>query len=258
MRAILSRTILSLLILLATAPAWAGKILVLESDNAEGFVAGGTFDGSGSISVASGARLALMDERGVAITIKGPYTGIPGGGERSTGPSFLDRLAAIVKSPTAADNHPVLGATRAMTPVAVLPNMLALDVSATGSACVQSASNTVLWRPLPRPATTVTLARRSTSAGTPTSRPWPAGDATLPWPSELPLEEGLSYLVTLGTSNTQHILNVHVAPATDSDVATLDWMAGASCTAQAKALLADMGQRKIIEGRSASSAGLFE
>ncbi len=170
MRTILSQAILSLLILLATALACAWKILALEGDNAEGFTAGSTFDGGGSISVASGARLVLMDELGVAITIKGPYTGIPGGGASANGPSFLDRLAAIVKSPTAADNHPVLGATRTMGPVAVLPNAWALDVTATGSACMRGANPAVLWRPLPRPATTIVLQRRSAALNLPISK----------------------------------------------------------------------------------------
>ena len=222
-------TVLALLALATTSPAWAGKILVLESDGMDEYAAGRTFDGSGQIDVPAGARLVLMDERGVAVTIKGPYTGIPGGGDRSTGPSFLDRLAAIVKAPSIADNHPVLGATRAMTPVPVLPNKWALDVTATGSACVRGVSDAALWRPTPRPATTITLARRSPTTPVVT-KSWPINEATLPWPAEAPLEEGASYLVTLATATTQHILNVRVAPATDSDVALLDWMAGAGCS----------------------------
>ncbi len=251
--------LLALFAVLAISPAWANKILVLESDGVNDFAAGRTFDGGKTISVPAAARLVLMDERGVAVTIKGPYTGVPGGGSGgATGPSFLDRLAAIVKSPTAGDSHPAPGATRSMTPVAVLPNMWALDVTATGSACVRRGEDAVLWRPQPRPATSISFTRRTANAGAPVTKPWRINDPTLPWPNELPLDEGTSYVVTLDTSTTQHILTVHVAPTTDSETATLDWMASAGCTAQAKALLSDMGQRKIVEGRTVSSAGIFE
>jgi len=250
------RILLVVLAMCIAAPAWAGKILVLESEGVTGFAAGYTFDGSSEITVPAGARIVLMDEGGIAVTVKGPYKGIPGGTERAAGPTFLDRVAAILAASNAS-SHPVLGATRSpVGPPPLLPDVWALDVTRDGAACVRGSGDVVLWRPTPRPATSVAISRGI--AGTPAqvSRQWPAAQATVPWPNEMPLADGTPYVVKLGDAPAARSLVIRKTDTVlDSDLATLDWLASAGCTPQAKILLTVMGQRRVVEGPLAK---LFE
>jgi hypothetical protein len=248
------RAICALFILLVASPAWAGKILVLESEGMAGFAAGQTFDGAIEINVPAGARLVLMDERGIAVTVKGPYKGVPGGGAHAAGPSFLDRVSAILTAPST--SQPVLGATRSpFGPAPALPDVWALDVTRDGPACVRAEGQTMLWRPTPRPTTNVTLTP-GTNAPAHDRLPWPAAQATLAWPAELPLEDGLPYSIMLADANATRAMVIRKAGmGLPSEVATLDWLAGVGCTSQAKVLLTVMAQRRVVEG---PLARLFE
>jgi len=248
------RTLLLAFTLLGAMPAAAGTLLVLESDGVATLKVGQIIDSKSSISVPAGARLVLMDERGQAATLKGPYGGIPGGSDRAEGPTFLQRLSAVLTAPSTTQADTVLGATRTVAPKSVPPSAWAVDVSAGGTACVRTQADLVLWRPAPRAARIVNM----TSGGKNVSFTWPANEATAKWPEGLALADGATFEVSMGSSEKPQAFKIMTAKQPlENDASTLSWLSGADCTAQARVLLGQVGARRTVEG-TATKGPVFE
>jgi hypothetical protein len=250
-----------LALVLAASPAWAAKLLVLQSNTATLFHKSQMLDGRQKISLPDGAVIVLMDETGRTVTIKGPYTGAPGGADRENGPTFLQRLSAMIQSPEGSAEHPVLGATRAFETLPAPPDLWAIDVTNGGSMCTRAPSRLstggmALWRPAPRPAAMLTITGPD---GASAQVAWAAGEAMVSWPPSIRTADSGAYKAQLDPGPAPQSFVLHVAPGPFSgETALLEWLSSSNCVAQARAMLVDMAGRRVVEGPQAAGKDVFE
>jgi len=237
-------------LLLAAVPARAATLLVLESNPPSVLPKGRLLDGNAEITIPEGARVALLDERGLGVTVTGPYTGIPGGGEQPDGEAFLRLLSPIV-APSGEKGlgwSPQGDKTRP-------PELWVIDVTAGSAVCVQTAAGVKLWRPEPRPTATLML---SASQGAVFSALWPEAEAYLAWPDKVPVVDGNGYQLQLDPPAPVLPFVLHIAPAPlVGDAAVLAWLATENCAPQARMLLSEIAERRVLEGMAGSAMRLF-
>lgn len=252
-----SQIIASVMVLLVMGvPARAGVILILSSENAAGFHRGQTFDGAREIKIPTGARLVLMDERAIVVTINGPYVGIPGGGLRESGPSFLERLAVLLTPAKSSEDRIVLGATRAFGNTGEPADPWAIVLTGGNSVCARPTHPPHFWRPAPRPASTLNLSERG---GGTVKEGWAADQATIPWPDSLPVVDGNTYIVTEGSAGPTRTFVMHLSLAPlETEVAALEWLVVSGCAVQLEAMLASISGRRVVEGPQVSGRAVFE
>jgi hypothetical protein len=70
------------------------------------------------------------------------------------------------------------------------PTLWHVDVSQSGKVCLADKSNVMLWRPDSATGGKLTLTAANGASAT---ADWPAGEATLPWPSQVPIQDGTEY-----------------------------------------------------------------
>ena len=139
-------------------------------------------------SLPDNARLTLR--AGDAVIVLGA------GGTRSfRGPGVFSPSAALQASGpvAAADGRRArIGAVRGAGIVPHSPTIWNVDVTQSGTFCLASAHNVMLWRPDSSVPVTVTI---TGAAGAPRSARWPAGQATLAWPATLPIANGATFRI---------------------------------------------------------------
>jgi hypothetical protein len=242
---------------LAVSPAWAAKLLIIESDQAPAYREGRLIESTQEILLSGDARLVLMDETGAAVTIKGPYSGVPGGATHAQGLNFLARLAAILLSVAPEEDRTVLGATRSASFMPRTRGPWDVDVTAGGAACALTTDTLVLWRPEPRRAARLVITQND---GKEVRMTWPSTVATLVWPSEVPLQDSAVYEIAIDGARSAplapFILRVAEKPL-ESTLATLDWMVTAGCHGQVAAMLRELGSQHVFEGAADPAATIF-
>ncbi len=239
------------LMLCAASPALADNLLVLESNVGSEFTQGQMIDGELSISIPAGRRVVLMNEAGVAVTINGPYQGRPGGAAQHKDSTLLGRIAALIQSARKGGVAPKsIGiASPAFDPWVI-------DVISGGTKCAKPGSAPLLWRRAPLDSTTLSLSR---GEDPPVNVKWPEDLSTVVWPNDVPVVDNGTYLVQVAAANSQrNFFKLRVrASSPESDGAALDWLMGAGCMDQAKALLAQLGRAHVVEGSAVSGKDVF-
>lgn len=74
------------------------------------------------------------------------------------------------------------------------PTIWHVDVSQSGKACLADPKSVMLWRSSAAKPATLTITR---AGGTPQTAEWPAGQATLAWPDQVPIAAGTEYQVSV-------------------------------------------------------------
>ncbi len=74
------------------------------------------------------------------------------------------------------------------------PTLWHVDVSQSGKVCLADPSNVMLWRSNAARAATLTLTKPDGSTAT---AQWPAGQATLAWPKDVPISSGAQYQLSV-------------------------------------------------------------
>ena len=126
-----------------------------------------------------------------------------------------------------------LGAVRDAGQPAELPSPWVVDATVSGTGCFKAAEGLVLWRPTATAAADLAVlpADRSWNANT----VWPAGEAQLAMPPEMPVEDGGTYIVEMGGVASAVVL--HVLPeAVKNDKMIAGWLSAKGCERQARAL----------------------
>jgi hypothetical protein len=166
-------------LLTAGAASAAASVLVVRATgpSAKAYPAGKQLPDTARITLQANDTLVLLDQRGTR-TLRGPGTFTP------TGPAGTQMAAA------APQRRARIGAVRNAGVVPRSPTLWHVDVTQSSTVCVADASNVTLWRP--EAGETVTLSIQP-AAGAPQRVEWPAGQATLAWPSALRLQEGSEY-----------------------------------------------------------------
>ena len=243
-------------LLLSAMPASAAKLLVLESSPDTGLQKGDTVDGSQKLAVKADNYVVLMDESGQVVTVRGPYNGIPGGEERADGPSLLTRMAAIVTT-EGSSGMTTLGLTRGLGAAPKMPTVWSINVATSGTKCIKPATELELWRPAPKQTVSITITHRGTKEHS--SFEWPADQIVMPWPKRVNVADGAGYVVTFAPPEMTRELTLRIMPATVvTDAEVLSWMATVGCTMQAKALIDELSNSRVVNGATASGEKLFK
>ena len=168
-------------LLAATAASAAANVLVVRSagPSARAYPAGRSLPDNARITLQAGDTLVILGGTGTR-TFRGPGTFSPS--------------AAVQAGPrTLASNdgrRARIGAVRNAGIVPRSPTLWHVDVTQSGTVCLPGRNNVMLWRPDAGAPTTLGITP-------PFARPryvqWPAGQATLAWPSDLPVVNNGTY-----------------------------------------------------------------
>ena len=211
-------------------PALAGELVVLDAKGVE-LAAGQTLDGKAPLKLPDGAKVTLVGADGTTIKLKGPFDGAP----ESDGAAGGNRVAESLQKMVSAreGDATALGAARAAGGPAELPEPWLVDATVEGNVCLKEGTAAVLWRPAADAAAELALmpVDRSWTAKT----PWPAGEARLALPEEVPFADGETFLTEI--SGTSAALTVHILPeALKTDAMRAAFLATKGCDRQLAAL----------------------
>lgn len=230
---IMSRIVLSafLGLLLMTVHAAAQDLVVIAS-SASGIKTGQMVKSGAALDVPAGANVTLVSQSGKTIMLKGPFSGVPGGGgggDKSL-VSSLSKLLSASGSKSAS-----LGAMR--SGIAKEPdNPWAVDIGRSGTHCVPAGGPVTLWRGDAAKASSIRI--KNMTAGAKAELAWPAGAKTLGWPAEATVADNNTYLLRLKDKKSATKVVLHLVPAElPSAPHKAVWMAEKGCVKQAKHLL---------------------
>ena len=229
--------ILAMALCALTAPSWSGELLVIGAEGTN-LGEGDIVDGATSLSLPAGARLTLIAEDGTAVTLEGPYDGAPlaeapESGEERT----LFRALGTLFAGGGGQQGATKGATRGGPGGGGGDDPWRIDTATQGDACARAGGPATLWRAKSDRASSLKLTHKN--ARTSAEVEWPAGAATLDWPSAVPLENGADYLMKLRGVQIARTVTLHLVPGDlQSDAHRAAWMAAQGCLAQARGLLA--------------------
>lgn len=219
------------------ASAHATDLLILRSTVADMLPEGGIIDGTKPLSLPAGAAVTLVGESGNKITLKGPYSGVPGAAEQSAEGGFGSRMLMalsrlIVGTPRDASR---LGATRGAAG-AMSDDLWLINVSMSGDHCLMSDSPAALWRARADNTAPLSIKRYRTKDWVRTE--WQAGEETIGWPSDMEVIDDATYLVRVGSGIAVSKVVLHLVPGDlPSDFHRAAWMTEKGCLRQARSLL---------------------
>lgn len=215
-------------VLAATATAAAANVLVVRSSgpSAKSYPPGRSLPDNARITLRGGDTLVILDSRGTR-TFRGPGTFTPASGAQAgaqTVPGSDGRRARI-------------GAVRSAGLVPASPTTIwDVDVTQSGTACLAGTSDVRLWRPDSTQPATLTIAG---PGGTPHTVEWPAGTASLAWPSALPIADGAEYRLSLSGSPVPVTILVKTLSAPPADLqAVAETLIANDCPEQLDLLVA--------------------
>ncbi len=159
------------------AEAAAANVVVVRSagPSAATYRAGSSLPDNARVTLRPGDMLVVIGSNGTR-TLRGPgsFTLTSGGGGGRPAMARRGRFSAL--------------RTAGIVPRS--PTLWHVDTTQSGKFCLASASNVMLWRPEADQAVTLTVAG---AGGTRHNVQWPAGEATLPWPAQVPITAGGEY-----------------------------------------------------------------
>lgn len=225
-----------LVVIFMALTAWsslctAGELVVIASTD-PALKPGSKVDASHEIRVAADAEVTLIASNGQSMRLSGPFEGVL---ESPSGPSdpglvdSLSRLIAVENSPSATlavfrSGPQKLSAGR--------PDIWGLHIARAGRYCVRDDRPIMLWWPQSRAGARITITRVDDDAQSVSLR-WPAKGKSRPWPPELPLTDGASFLARFTSRSPGIRLDVVVMPSLATDAHRTAWMADHGCTFQA-------------------------
>lgn len=216
-------------------PASAADLVVVAS-SAPGLAPGTVVKSDAALKIPGGASVTLISGTGRTVTLKGPHAGPPvTGGDGAGSPDLIASLSGLLAG--SGKETAALGTMRALAPPAPPTDPWVIDVGESGDHCVAAAGAATLWRGQSARARLFSIVDLKDNRRH--DADWPAGAATLAWPSQLPVADGGRYLVRMKGSANAARLTVHRVPADlPTDAHRAAWMADKGCRPQARRLLA--------------------
>ena len=176
----LSRLALAALLVTGAASAAANVLVVRSSGpSAKNYPPGRSLPDNARIVLQASDTLVVLD-RGGTRTFRGPGTFSPGTAAR----------AGTRSAASSGDRRARIGAVRTAGLVPRGPTIWHVDISQSGTICLASTTDVMLWRPDSTEAATVTI---TAPGGESQSLQWPAGQATIAWPAALGIANGGEY-----------------------------------------------------------------
>lgn len=158
------------------------------------------------------AKISLKP--GDSVTVLGP-----GSTKTLRGPGVFPAASAGAEGlKMAAARRTRFGAMRSRGAAAISPSPWNLDISQSGTVCLADGGPPTMWRPSSEDAVKLNI----TSAGKTTTVNWPAAEASIDWPTSLPVAEGADYqLAIVGgpTPETVRFVKMAAIPADAVDAA---------------------------------------
>jgi hypothetical protein len=170
------------LIAAAAMPA-AANVLVVRSTgpSAAAYPAGRSLPDNARLNLRAGDAVIVLGAAGTR-TFRGPGTFSPGSAVQAGARTFA-----------AADGRRArIGAVRGAGIVPHSPTIWHVDVTQSGTFCLASANHVMLWRPDATGPVTLTITGAN---GSPRTTRWAAGQATLAWPTTIPIANGSSFSI---------------------------------------------------------------
>ncbi|MBC8159114.1 MAG: hypothetical protein H8E94_07270 [Alphaproteobacteria bacterium] len=214
----------------------AAEMVVIAS-TAAGTTGGQVIQDGATLDVPAGTSVTLVSSDGAALTIDGPFSGVPGGKAGGGGGggdnSLVSSLAGLLSSTgkkTAALGVMRAGATKDPD------DPWTVNTERSGKQCVRSGVPAVLWRANAKKAATLKIKNRKTRKTA--EAEWPSGADKLTWPEGSAVSDGVQYIVRKKGDKTAKKITLFVVPSDlPSDAHKAIWMAENGCTMQAKLLL---------------------
>ncbi|MFO1155045.1 MAG: hypothetical protein U1E42_15505 [Rhodospirillales bacterium] len=221
----------------------AAELVVIDS-TVPRLAPGQVVDSTKPLNLAPGARLSLVGEDGKVIRLQGPYAGLPVSGA-DAGPQNNGVVRAL--SRLFSPNHPqdstwgtfrgaeTLRGDEAVNP----PDVWALNVLRSETACLPPGGGPVLWRPHAETQLEVILLHLST--GREATVTFSPGETTAAWPAEVPILDGGVYVIRDVPNQWERRLLVRLIPLDRGNaVEQAAWMSDMGCIRQAKALVSQL------------------
>lgn len=215
-------------LLLAGTSAQAESLIVVEARGI-GIKPGSSIDSNKTLVLKQGQHVTLITQSGATLTIDGPYDKPPSAGGQ--GRSVADTLAGLATERTARTGE--AGVTRGTTYNA-LPQPWLVDVTHSGSVCLQEDHEPEFWRPDAASASSLIVMPADHSWKSQAA--WPAGTDRLRVTTDVPVHGGASYVIKFNGSD--YSLAMNTVPANlANDSMRAAWMLQKGCEAQAEALV---------------------
>ncbi|MAF94542.1 MAG: hypothetical protein CMM60_02130 [Rhodospirillaceae bacterium] len=240
---------IGILLMTAAFSAQAQQLVVITS-GAPSLKPGQVVKSGTAIEIPAGASVTLVSETGKTVTLKGPFSGPAkaggqGGGQgdgQGDGKGGGDaKLIASLSGLLSGSGKETgsLGAMRAAAPPKPPSDAWVIDTGKSGDVCVQAKGPVMLWREKAAKARILTL--KNLTDKSKSKAEWPAGSATLEWPSKVTIADGARYLLRMKGSRAARKLKLHLVPGgLASDAHRAVWMARNGCEKQAMRLLAGL------------------
>ncbi|HEX6218063.1 MAG TPA: hypothetical protein VFZ35_02170, partial [Sphingomicrobium sp.] len=155
------------------------------------------------------ARISLQPGDSVTILAPGSKRTLRGPG---TFPADAGNANALADSTS---KRTRFGAMRTGD-LALNPSPWNLDVTQSGTMCIDSSGGLKMWRPNSEEADTLSI---SAAEGPATKVTWPAGKSTVDWPTALKIAEGTEYRLALSDGTSAGSVKFAVMAAIPEDVA---------------------------------------
>ena len=214
-----------------TTSALAGQFVVIAS-TASSLAPGAVVADAQEVTLSAGASVTVVDPAGAVLTLVGPYSGAIGSATGTSGGSFGAAMAKLISGQ--GTHSAAIGAMRGDAREGP-PSPWLINAARSGAQCAP-AKEAALWRARDTHAAKLTIivnGRRSTIQ-------WPRGSSELEWPTSVPLTDGTTYKLRLGSRIVRVKLNIAAQPF-ESDKMAIAWMAARGCRTQARALLSRLG-----------------
>jgi hypothetical protein len=214
---------------LGATSAHAATLVIVEARGIA-LKPGAVLDSNRPLILKQGQHVTLISESGSTLRLDGPHDRPPTA-QGGSGVDLTKTLGVLVTQRQARSGE--FGTTRG-TVLADLPDPWLVDVTHAGNACLAEGREPVFWRPDASAPATLSIAPvdRSWKA----QARWPAGNARLTIPTDVPLKAGDLYIITF--NGAEHAVTMVPVPAVLSNKAMRTaWMADKGCEAQARALL---------------------
>ena len=183
----------------------AAAIVVVRSvgPSATSYRAGSSLPDNARVTLRPGDLMVVIGSNGTR-TLRGPGT-FPLAGAAATGRVATTRRGRF-------------GALRTAGLVPRSPTLWHVDATQSGKFCLADAANVMLWRPEAAQAVALTIAA---AGAPPRTVQWPAGEATLAWPSDVPIRAGAGYEVNWAGAPEPTRLSFATLEQEPTDLATV-------------------------------------
>jgi biotin carboxyl carrier protein len=229
-----------------TPPAAGDAAFLVVSSTADGLKKGDAVQGGQALTLKAGTRLVLLDGAGKVLTLRGPYSGTPGGDSKD-GSGALGKLFSAVRDQGSQPNRGV-GAFRSigLGQGDGAANTVAVSVNESATYCLTKGQSPVLAGGVPE---TGKVTVKAIQGGQSASVTFPRV-GTPAWPASVPVKDGASYQLTGNDGVAQTVKLVVADEAPQSGQRAL-WMAERGCMRQA----VEAAERLEREG---GAQGLFD